>query len=303
MSAESGTANTSGVEELPNEVIRLNNVTCAYCGSLLEAQSTSREHVIGRRFVPRGKLNNGWNLILKACEKCNGIKSDLEDDISAISMQADIFGQHGHEDAGAAAAAVQKAGGSYSRRTKKLVKDSQEELTFSVSLGAGANVTFNFVGQPQIDSSRIFQLARLHLMGFFYWMTFDAQNRRGRFWHGGFYPVHEAHRRDWGNPINLAFAEAVAAWQLQFFAEAAEGFFKVIIRKHPSEGCWAWALEWNHGLRVVGFFGEREPAEQIAAELPKPQAEVVSQTDDGLVAARLDTPLDEQADDKLFRAD
>ena len=42
--------------------------------------------MIGRRFVPKGKLNNQWNLIVRVCIKCNNKKSDLEDDISAISM-------------------------------------------------------------------------------------------------------------------------------------------------------------------------------------------------------------------------
>ena len=52
--------NTIGkiLKSLPdNSVIRLHNVTCVYCGSELTKDITTREHVIGRRFVPKGKLH------------------------------------------------------------------------------------------------------------------------------------------------------------------------------------------------------------------------------------------------------
>src|SRR5689334_12269149 len=64
----------------------LNNITCPYCGIDLVQQNAIKEHVVGRRFVPKGKLAHSWNLILQACRQCNEKKSDLEDDISAISL-------------------------------------------------------------------------------------------------------------------------------------------------------------------------------------------------------------------------
>jgi hypothetical protein len=81
----------------PATPIRLNNVRCPYCGTDVSTNRTA-EHVIGRRFVPKGMLNGEWNLILWACEVCNGRTSDLEDDISAITMQRDVFGRHADDE-------------------------------------------------------------------------------------------------------------------------------------------------------------------------------------------------------------
>ena len=73
------------VSELPQrQPTRLDNVTCPYCRDRLSQVNRNEDHVIGRRFVPKGKLNGQWNLIVCACEECNTHKSNLEDDISAI---------------------------------------------------------------------------------------------------------------------------------------------------------------------------------------------------------------------------
>src|SRR4051812_6479594 len=72
-----------------NTVTRLKNVTCAYCGVRFSpATPSTKEHVITRNFVPEGTLKaNDWNLILLACRTCNQEKADLEDEISAITLQ------------------------------------------------------------------------------------------------------------------------------------------------------------------------------------------------------------------------
>jgi hypothetical protein len=71
----------------------LSNITCAYCGEDLSTETEDTEHVVGRRFVPKGSLDGAWNIILKACKRCNREKGDLEDDISAITMQPTVAGQ------------------------------------------------------------------------------------------------------------------------------------------------------------------------------------------------------------------
>ena len=171
-----------------NRVVRLANVTCVYCGTLLTEHTTSREHVIGKRFVPKGKLHGCWNLIVNACRTCNGIKSDLEDDISAITMQPDIFGRYGHDDEVAVLDGHRKAIASRSRRTRKHVKDSREEVTIEGGFAPGVGFSFKFTAPPQADRDRIYKLARLQIIGFFYWITFRVDESRGRYWRGGFLP-------------------------------------------------------------------------------------------------------------------
>ncbi|MGY4282022.1 5-methylcytosine-specific restriction endonuclease McrA [Bradyrhizobium sp. LM2.7] len=62
----------------PNRAVRLDNRTCLYCG-LVEAEENpfTVEHVVGRRFVPKGSLDKSWALIGNACLRCNNKKSDL----------------------------------------------------------------------------------------------------------------------------------------------------------------------------------------------------------------------------------
>jgi len=266
---------------------------------LLTRESRTKEHVIGRRFVPKGKLDGQWNLIVRACRDCNQIKSDLEDDLSAITMQPDVLGRHGHDDAEVSAEARRKARNAYSRHTRRPVGDSQEHLTIKMSLGPGAEITFDMTAPPQADSQRIFELARMQLMGFFYWITFDRGTRRGGYWIGGFHPIMEAQRSDWGNAVHRGFMEAVVGWEPRVLAIGADGFFKVIIRRHPSAECWSWALERNQNLRTVGFFGDRTAAEAVVAGFPKLDLKTVAQGPDRFVRYRLETPLPEE-EDKLF---
>jgi len=303
MQDKSGRSIGLALSALPdNRVIRLHNVTCVYCGQEMTSETTTREHVIGRRFVPKGKLQGYWNLIVNACRTCNGAKSDLEDDISAITMQPDVFGRYGHEDQAAAAHGQRKAKGSHSRRTKRLVKNSHEEMTIKGSFGPGVNMTFKFTGPPQTDQQRVFDLARLQVMGFFYWITFNKETKRGHFWRSGFYPVLEANRPDWGNPVHCAFADAVVEWEPRVLAFNADGFYKIALRKHPSATCWSWALEWNHAMRVIGFFGDKDAMQAVAAGFPRLKADTVSQGPNRALAYRIETPLPE-GEDKLFNWD
>ncbi len=288
------------LKELPdNRVIRLNNVTCVYCGAALIKATSTREHVIGRRFVPKGKLHGYWNLIVNACQICNGTKSDLEDDISAITMQPDVFGRYGHEDEAGASDGQRKAERAFSRRTKKPVKDSHEEMTINGALGQCVNIFFKFTGPPQADRDRVFELSRLQLMGFFYWITFQKNENRGYWWPGGFYPILEAGRSNWGNPVHRAFADAVVEWEPRVFASNADGFYKIALRRHPSADYWSWALEWNHAMRVIGFFGDKDTAQTVADGFPKLEAQNVPHGPEVKLGYRIETSLPE-GDDKLF---
>ena len=282
-----------------NRVVRLNNVTCVYCGTPLTRDTSTKEHVIGRRFVPKGKLHGNWNLIVNACKPCNAKKSDLEDDISAITMQPDVLGRYGHKDEAAASEAERKAKKAFSRRTKKTVKDSKENMTVNIPFGRHINFSFDIIGPPQVEQQRLFDLARLQLMGFFYWTTFDKSSRRGRFWPDGFWPVLDALRSDWGNPLHRAFMDSVVQWEPRILACTGDGFYKVAIRQHPDADCWSWALEWNHSLRIVGFFGDARTTQEIVSGFPKLELQTATEGPDQSLYYHLNTPLD-KTEDKLF---
>ena len=299
------TSNTSqnNLTVLPSmDVIILKNTTCPYCGVALTEDTFDKEHVIARRFVPKGKLHRSWNLIVNSCKPCNRIKADLENDISAITMQPDAIGRFGHSDPTAWSEAMRKAEHAYSRLAGKVVKDSHIQTKLHVSFGQNASASFGFVGPLQLDRNRVYALARLQLMAFFYWITFRSEDKRGGWWTWEFYPIIEVNCADWGNPVILVFANAVVDWEPRVFASAADGFYKIAIRKHPYSTCWSWALEWNHALRVVGFFGDGQEVQLIASRFPELEwlTTTMSQKPHPTVRYRRESPLPEHRIDKLF---
>ena len=291
--------NSTLKEAPPNEPIFLDNETCPYCGTELNAQTVTKEHVIGRNFVPKGKLEAQWNLIVRACRRCNFEKSQLEDDLSAISMHPDAWGRHAVEDEVLASEAARKAKNCGSRRTGKIVKDSMEEITLSGSLLPGVNMTINLVCAPQADSERVYSLSSFHLRAFFYFVTYNQASRRGGIWLGDFFPILEARRADWGNAIHRAFMEAVVSWEPRFLGFTARGFFKVVIRRHPTAVCWSWALEWNENYRIIGFLGEQDPTEEILRQFPNLQTHSMVETPHTRVRYRREVALSPE-DDKMF---
>ncbi|RWN34161.1 MAG: hypothetical protein EOR97_05230 [Mesorhizobium sp.] len=150
---------THDLSELPsNKAITLRNVICPYCGTGLSKENESKEHVIGRKFVPKGTLQNQWNLIVKACIPCNRAKADLEDDISAITMQPDVMGRHfgGHPQL--AEDASHKATKARSRHTGKAVGKSQPTMVIKREIMKGVSATFNFTGRRLSRPSGRFSL-------------------------------------------------------------------------------------------------------------------------------------------------
>lgn len=287
------------VESSPNRARALDNRACVYCSGALTQANISREHVIGRRFVPKGKLHGNWNLIVNACRACNARKADLEDDISAITLQPDLWGRYGHDDDNAVADARRKAEDARSRRTKKAVKDSREQVRLRGRLGSGINLSFQWTAPPQIEDQRAFELARMQLVAFFYMQTYNRETRRGGYWLHGYHPVMQTTRGDWGNPVMTAFMCTIESWDCRMVAITADGFFRTITRRHPSAETWAWAIEWNHSRRLIGFFGEREPAQQIVNGFPQLRSLTIYQASNESLSYRTETPLSED-DDTLF---
>lgn len=275
----------------------LKNVNCPFCGVDLSVGWT-KEHIVGRKFVPRGVLNRQWNLILRACQECNNRKSDLEDDISAISMLPDLGGVHAEEDDSLKNSSQRKLK-SRSRKTGKPIAHSQESIKFSGELMPGIRITGDFIAPPQIDPIRVYELCRLQLAGFFFFQTYDEKTSRGGFWLEGFHPISSAIRSDWGNALHLSFMRAVKDWETRFHLSTADGFYRAITKRDPSGLCWAWAVEWNRNLRTIGFYGSREVAQTVIDKLDYPSAKVVGKTPEGPIKIRSERRIDDP-EDTLF---
>jgi hypothetical protein len=284
----------------PNKPIILRNTTCAYCGKPFDkGRPSTKEHVIGRRFVPRGSFDGQWNLILNACERCNRDKADLEDDISVITMMPDAHGRYAVDDDRLRGEVIRKGVKARSRRTGRAVAHSHEELKIQGSYGPGT-IRFDFKMPIQIDESRIFRLANYHFRGFFYFITYQYTEYRGGFVQGKFYPLMSARRTDWGAPRMRWFMDLVRTWTPRVHSIAADEFFKLLIRKQPDgASVWAWAMEWNHGMRIIGFAGEKSAVQTIINKMPEQPLQLLHETDKEWIRFRTETALSD-ADDDLF---
>lgn len=248
----------------------LDNITCPYCGLSINMnikESWNQDHVIGRCFVPKGALDGQWNLQVITHRKCNNKKSDLENDISAITMQPDGLGFHRSKDENLKKEAKRK-GKAISRLTKIPVKDSSTKFNIKIKIAEGLSFNACLTSPPQIQSNRVYDLCVLQMSAFFYFITYNSETEMGGFWPGLFHPVLETMRDDWGNPVNMKFMETVVDWETWIYGIGASDFYKVIIRHHPDAVCWSWAVEWNKNYRVIGFFGEEEPAKKIVNTFP-----------------------------------
>lgn len=242
------------------------NETCPYCGTIL-GKEFSKDHVIGRKFVPTGSLHRSWNIHVRSCRDCNNpIKSSLENDISAITLQPDAWGSFPSDDESLLGESIRK-GSSMSQLTKQRVASSFVHQDIGFSLGQHLRTRFLFSGPPQLQPDRVFELARLQLHGFAYWMSYDQEKKRGKWLPGIYTPLHFSYRGDWGNPLMLSFMNLVASWT-GLVAVAADGFFKVAIRQNPASTCWAWAFEWNKNLRVIGLHGDVASLQEIRSCMP-----------------------------------
>lgn len=281
--------------------IQLDNVTCLYCGRRLGgAPDRTREHVVARKFVPSGSLHQSWNLIAWACAKCNGNKADLEDELSAITMQPDCHGRLATNDSRLALDAARKAAGARSRRTRKRIGNSLESAEFSLAPAPGIKFIFQMVAPPQAADSRICQLAHYHVQAFFYWLSFDSETAQGGFVPGQFAPVAFAHRADWGNPVARSMLSTMGKWSPCVHALGADGYFGIAIRRAPGDSpLWAWAVEWNCNYRVFGLFGDEQRVLDAKNLLPKLSHQRIEIGPGRTMLIREDTPLAAE-DDTLF---
>jgi len=61
-----------------------------YCNERFDGANVvaTKEHLVGRNFVPRGSLDGGpsFNFVFNPCHACNNDKSTLEGHVSAITQ-------------------------------------------------------------------------------------------------------------------------------------------------------------------------------------------------------------------------
>ena len=284
-------------EAAPNRAIILHNIACAYCNVPFSKDVPyDKEHAVGRRFVPRGTLDGQWNLLLRSCKKCNGLKAALEDDISAIAMHPDAWGQHVNDDPRLHTEARRKAANAISRKTKKPVAAGEPPLKIDTTFGA-AKLGFTFVMPPQANEDRLFELARYQLIAFFYWITFNQETKRGGYWVGQYFPLLAVRKADWGNPQMRWFMDTTKDWLGRVHAIGADGYFKITIkRKSATEELWSWALEWNQNFRLIGFFGREELLGAIESVIPVVKMTVLQQSASSWMSCRTEVPLAETED-------
>lgn len=290
------------LKNLPhNQPTRLRNIRCAYCNADFVGDEPEKEHVIGKNFVPRGSHEQWWNLHLNSCHNCNQIKSKLENDISAISMQQHFVSESDFDEE--LALEAQRKSVTKSQRTGKPVKDSAEKINIRQQLSSDISAEFGLISPAQVDRNRMFQLARFQLAGFFYLMTFSEESKLGKYWEGVYAPIDAVHRRDWGNTNITSFSEATADWEMKFGgAPTSNGYFQALLKQNGQHSLWSWAIEWNKQHRLYGFFGDKALIKEADERLAKNILSAPIKDGDAVYRSRVDVPL-RQDEDRFFAFD
>lgn len=277
------------------------NQYCPYCGDLVGIGSeaaSDKEHLIGRKFVPKGSLEaGGFNFIFRACQKCNGRKSSAERHVSSVTL----FNSPGRwSDENVNALALHKGSRDYHPDKKGvLVKDASDH--HSIEFGwAGMQMKVNLVGPPQLNADAVCLLACRHIQGIFALIATDDP-RIGekskilppeQILHFGHY-IHQ----DWGNPQLMEIARRTAEWDCYANIITANGYFKILVKVcETGTREWFWALEWNKFLRVVGVICSPSVEPELFSDLPELNWRP---SPDGIGRSRREFPLTD-AEDILF---
>jgi hypothetical protein len=94
--------------------------------------------------------------------------------------------------------------------------------------------------------------------------------------------------------------KAVVPWDHRLIVHTADDYYKVAIRRHPSEELWSWGMEWNKSFRLVGFFGNVAAAKAIAQTFPRMPLRSIRESSDSFLRFREEESLPE-SEDMLFQ--
>lgn len=284
----------------PDKPVTLPGVKCAYCGRELNRSNRTRDHVIGRKFVPEGSIGNGFNLIVQACRDCNDRKASLEDDISLITMLPDTAGRYARDDERLRKTVARKARGSISPATRRLAAESYAKINWKCPIGQGVSLKYEGVAMPLLDEQRVARLAYYHVQAFAFFRSFNRIIAHGAWLEPSrFLMIGYLTKDDWGNPHLRHFMAVTCEWELVGIVAAADGYFRHMMRKHQATDCWAWAVEWNERLRVFGIYGEESARDSFMQGISPLQPDFAYGDTTNGFAMRWDTPLADE-DDVLF---
>jgi hypothetical protein len=277
------------------------NKQCVYCNERLDDTSVvaTKEHLIGRNFVPRGSLDGGrsFNFIFNGCRDCNNDKSALEGHISAITQfmspvvaESDAYAER----------ALAKSQREIHPWTKRPIVDSHHDSTIKFrGLGLGMKVTY--VGPPQADHYMVNRLALRHVQGLFALVTNPDRTVEPLtlLFPGWVYVLDKYLPSDWGNSQALAAAERTRDWTVRARIVTAGGYFQAMLRRNDAEvGTWFWALEWNRYMRVIGGISYDGPP-SFMRDLPDLRWVESPSPSGAILRMRQEQPLDD-AKDTLF---
>lgn len=251
------------------------NQRCLYCGALVGANSSiesSKEHLIGRNFVPKGAFEDGrqFNFIFRACKACNSGKSEVEGHLSSVTLFNII---QEVDDEKTRDTILRKASKDYHPNKRgKLVKDSFDELTFNLVGLVGTKISTGVKLPPQANEEYIKFLSFKHIQGLFSLVTsHDPSSVKGtNLLDGKYFWFHNSYYyRDWGNPELIEISKRAHELKCRARIDTANNYFKATLcRKDERPGYWFWALEWNKCLRIVGGISFPDKQLEIFNNLP-----------------------------------
>jgi len=297
-------------------VVMDNNRLCPYCGAnlrSLDKKETDVEHIIGRRFLPKGFLDGEWNFIIKACKKCNGEKAKLEGGVSVISLidhapttsQSVEVRNELQRKLGKKDTATGKFRGANHPETNKPIALSgvKEKIEFSFS---NFKASFGLSGPPQAMNSELL-LSTYHIQGFYYFIAnldhdgglpTKASSDKCLFLPSILVtPLFSLKRADWGNVSAQELIFRTSSWKTCFKVITGKGFFKCIMRKDiaRAKSPIFWALEWNNNLRIIGMI--REPGQPDIVEQNLPTSKFINIDSSTRICEEIPLP---EHEDKLF---
>ena len=246
------------------------NQFCLYCGAYVGGGSitaSNEEHLIGRRFVPKGTMENSFNFSFRCCVSCNGRKADIERHVSSFTLLSSPSLETNEI---ARLSAESKAYDDYHPETKVTMGDAIEQQSLEFEYG-GATIKLGFTCRTPAASNYIPELAIYHIQGLFSLITSNGlpPDHNIQLISKDEIQVHKIYpHTDWGNPELVEIIRRAALLPVCTSLHTGQGHFRACLRQSENGG-WFWALEWNKSLRVVGSIYTVEEVTSLFMDLPE----------------------------------